>query len=254
MINRDKLWYIMILSDIVWYYLIFCDISWYIMIYHDNSMLKSMSHYFCPIKHVVFVCCSKSFLAISPALIRNRARHWTFNFESFDDRLQAWRWVVTVSPRGWTSSPPRLHRVNGRRLGRTHRTALRQGCLPLGWHLLKHYLEMGYSLQYSSWWSWDRYWILLLCHQKGACLRLGCHWSPQSLAFLEVSLFYKLVCLDSLSDETATFQVHARASKAKHCFNAITASFSATYKEQIFDFWDSLKGEHAYILLTFIRY
>ena len=23
------------------------------MIYHDNSMLKSMSHYFCPIKHVV---------------------------------------------------------------------------------------------------------------------------------------------------------------------------------------------------------
>ena len=55
MINRDKSWYIMILSDIVWYYLIFCDISWYIMIYHDNSMLKSMSHYFCPIKHVVAV-------------------------------------------------------------------------------------------------------------------------------------------------------------------------------------------------------
>ena len=53
MINRDKSWYIMILSDIVWYYLIFCDISWYIMIYHDNSMLKSISHYFCPIKHVV---------------------------------------------------------------------------------------------------------------------------------------------------------------------------------------------------------
>ena len=79
--------------------------------------------------------------SIYPALIRNRARHWTFNF---DDRLQAWRWVITVSPRGWTSSPPRLHRVNGRRLGRTQRTALRQGCLPLGWHLLKHYsIQVG---------------------------------------------------------------------------------------------------------------
>ena len=55
MINRDISWYCLILSDIIWYYLIFCDISWFIMIYHDNSMLKSMSHYFCPIKHVVLL-------------------------------------------------------------------------------------------------------------------------------------------------------------------------------------------------------
>ena len=53
MINRDKSWYIMILSDIVWYCLILSDIIWYIMIYHDDSMLKSISHYFCPIKHIV---------------------------------------------------------------------------------------------------------------------------------------------------------------------------------------------------------
>ena len=50
------------------------------------------------------MCCSKSLLVIYPALIRKRARHWTFNF---DDRLQAWRWVVTVSPRG---SSGKLHK------------------------------------------------------------------------------------------------------------------------------------------------
>ena len=43
----------MIYHDIVWYCLILSDIIWYFVIYHDNSKLKSMSHYFCPIKHVV---------------------------------------------------------------------------------------------------------------------------------------------------------------------------------------------------------
>ena len=53
LIILDISWYCLILSDIIWYYLILSDISWFIMIYHDNSMLKSISHYFCPIKHVV---------------------------------------------------------------------------------------------------------------------------------------------------------------------------------------------------------
>ena len=56
--------------------------------------------------------------------------------------------------------------------------------------------EVGSSVQY--WWSWDWHGISLLCHQKEARLRLGCHWIPQSLAILEDSLCYKLVCLDSL--------------------------------------------------------
>ena len=72
------------------------------------------------------------------------------------------------------------------------------------------------TLQYSSWWSWDRYWILLLCHQKGACLRLGCHWSPQSLTVMEDSLCCKLALDSLLVMKRRSFKcMHQRAMSSK---------------------------------------
>ena len=55
----------------------------------------------------------------------------------------------------------------------------------------------------------------------------------------------------TVGDETAIFQMYARAGNVKHSFSTIRAPFAAIYyKEQVFDLWNLFKGEHTYRLVT----